>query len=142
MIKQLFCKIKTEPKTLFLLDGSGAILSAFLLGVVLVRFERNIGIPSSTLYVLAIPPIFFAVYDFFCYRLDKIKSNIFLKGIATMNLLYCCLSIGLAFYHLETITKLGWSYILIEIFIVIMLAMLQLRMANEPIQRSTTKRQQ
>lgn len=77
MLKQLIGKIELEPKQLFLIDGLGAILSAILLGLVLVRFERIFGIPSSTLYFLAIIPIFFAIYDFLSYRKDNIKIGRF-----------------------------------------------------------------
>ena len=130
MLKQFLGKFELEPKRLFLIDGLGAILTAVLLGVVLVRFERFFGIPSSILYFLAIPPIFFAIYDFLSYKKDNIKIGQFLKGIAIMNLLYCCLSIGFAFYHTKTITILGWTYILIEISIVITLSIIELRIAN------------
>ena len=131
MLKQFIGKIELEPKRIFLIDGLGAILSAILLGVVLVRLERIFGIPSSTLYFLAIPPIFFAIYDFLSYRRDTINIGLFLKGIAIMNLLYCCLSIGFAFYHKNTITILGWTYILVEVSIVITLAIIELRIANQ-----------
>jgi len=114
----------------FLIDGFGAILSAVLLGIVLVKFERVFGIPKSTLYFLAILPCFFAIYDFYCYF--KINKNLeeFLKGIAVVNLLYCCLSIGFAFYHYHEITYLGWIYIIIEIAIVVAIAILELRVAK------------
>jgi hypothetical protein len=96
----------------------------------LVKFENIFGIPPSTLYLLATIPIFFAIYDFICYRKDKIKTGRFLKGIAIMNLLYCCLSIGFALYHKNSITGLGWTYILVEVSIVIILATIELRIAN------------
>ena len=56
-----------NPKKLFLLDGLGAILSAILLGVVLVNQQALFGIPKPTLYFLASLPCLFAVYDFYCY---------------------------------------------------------------------------
>ncbi len=67
-LKHLILKAKLNPKKLFLIDGFGTILSAFLLGVILVKFEIIFGIPISVLYILAIIPIFFAAYDFYCYR--------------------------------------------------------------------------
>ncbi len=117
-------------RKLFLLDGFGAILSAILLGIVLVKLERLFGIPKSTLYVLASLPCLFAIYDFYCYF--KIEKNLkkFLKGIAIVNLLYCCLSIGLAFYHYQEITYLGWTYIIVEILIVVTLAIIELSFAK------------
>ena len=116
----------TYLKKLFLLDGFGAILSAFLLGVVLVKLESYFGIPKSSLYFLATLPCFFAIYDFYCYF--KIEKNLdrFLKRIAIVNLLYCCLSIILAFYHYQEITSLGWIYIIGEIIIVVIIAQIEL----------------
>jgi len=113
------------------MDGIGAILSAFLLGVVLVRFESIFGIPYSTLYLLASIPIFFAIYDFLSYRMDHVKTDRFLMGIAVMNLLYCCLSIGFAIYHKHTITGLGWTYIIVEVLIITALAIFEIRIARK-----------
>ena len=128
--KQLTNRIYSNPKKLFFIDALGAMLSAFLLGVVLVRFENIFGIPSTTLYFLATLPCVFAAYDFYCYL--KIRNNIgkFLKGIAYANILYCFLSVGFAFYHYGVITQLGWSYILIEILIILILANLEIKVAK------------
>ncbi len=116
-------------KKLFLIDASGAILSAFLLGVVLVRFETIFGIPSATLYFLAAIPIGFAIYDLYCYRQGE-QIGKFLKGIAMANLSYCILSIGLAFYHFEVVTTLGWLYIIGEVLIVIVLSVIEYNVAR------------
>ena len=61
-------RIPGWPKVLFLVDGLGALLSAFLLGFVLVRLERVFGIPPDALYLLATVPCLFALYDFYCLR--------------------------------------------------------------------------
>ena len=136
-LEHLITKAQLNPKKLFLIDGFGAILSAFLLGVVLVKYEIIFGIPSSSLYFLATIPIFFAAYDFFCYRKTHQKVGFFLKGIAVLNLIYCCISLGLLFYHLETITSLGWIYILIEIVIVLILAIVEFGVGRKIIKAST-----
>ncbi|PHN05401.1 hypothetical protein CRP01_17795 [Flavilitoribacter nigricans DSM 23189 = NBRC 102662] len=120
----------THPKKIFQIDGFGAILSALLLGVVLVRLERFFGIPVSTLYLLAALPCLFALYDFYCYFRVNEKIGRFLTGIAIANLAYCALSIGLAIYHRSVITYLGWIYILGEIGIVSILAILELKVAK------------
>ena len=124
-LKQLFSKAELPPPKLFLIDGFGAILSAFLLGVVLVKYESVFGIPSSTLYFLATIPIFFAIYDFYCYRKGYFKSGLFLKGIAVLNIAYCFISIGFAIYHSRIITSLGRAYIAIEIVVVLILATIE-----------------
>ncbi|WP_408024430.1 hypothetical protein [Tenacibaculum sediminilitoris] len=130
MIKRLLKSFTLNPKKLFLIDGLGAVLSAFLLGVILVNFESVIGIPPSTLYSLAIFPIIFTFYDFYCYQKAYNSLKPFLKGIAILNLLYCCFSIGLVFYHFKTITSVGWIYILIEVLIIITLSIIELTVAK------------
>ena len=128
MLRQIIIKI--NPKRLFIVDGLGALLSAFLLGVVLVKFEHLFGIPTKTLYYLAILSIFLVIFDFFCYRNIKENSDQYLKRIAIMNLVYCFLSIGVAIYHFEIITQFGWIYILQEILIVVILAFIELKTAD------------
>lgn len=135
-LNKLIAKAEANPQKLFLIDGLGALLSAFLLGVVLVKFESFFGIPASTLYLLAALPIFFALYDFYCYLKVNDTPSKFLQGIAVVNLLYCGLSIGCSLYHLETITIFGWAYIIGEVFIVIALALIEFRVANRLIPKN------
>ena len=123
-------KILLQPKQLFLLDGFGALLSAFSLGVVLVQLESLFGIPPNVLYILAVLPCFFGVYDFYCYFKIERKIGFFLKGIAFVNLGYCVLSLGFAYVHQESITTLGWTYIILEVLIVVYLAILEIKVAN------------
>jgi hypothetical protein len=127
--EDLITKAELNPKKLFLIDGFGAILSAFLLGVVLVKFEEIFGIPTSVLYFLATIPIFFVIYDVFCYQ-KHLKIGLLLKGIAVLNILYCCISIGLISYHFSSITILGWTYIIVEIILVSFLAMIEFRVGK------------
>lgn len=134
MMKKLLQWIETNPKNLFLIDGVGALVTAFFLGVLLVRFEWFFGIPASILYYLAILPVFYAGYDFFSYQKKIHQISPYLRGIAILNLLYCCLSLGLAFYHKETITMWGWIYILNETIIIVSLAVFELKTANKLIE--------
>jgi hypothetical protein len=124
-------KIAANPRQLFLIDGLGALLSTFLLGVVLVQFEDFFGIPTNVLYFLAFLPCLFAIYDFYCYQ--KVPDNIdfYIKIIAVANLLYCLLSMGLALYHFQKITIYGWIYILLEILILILLITIQFKIVGK-----------
>lgn len=124
-----FPKLLSAPRLLFLIDGGGALLSAFLLGVVLVRWESVFGIPARVLYVLAAFPVLFAVYDGYAYRRAGNRPAPYLRRIAGANWGYCLVSIGLAWFHRSTITGLGWAYLLGEIAIVIALAGLEWRVA-------------
>jgi hypothetical protein len=119
-----------QPKQLFLIDGFGAMLSAFLLGVILTRFESTFGMPREALYFLAALPCLFALYDFACYFRITENWRPFLKTIAIANLLYCCLSIGFLLLHYPSLTALGWLYFLLELAIVIVLASMELKKAR------------
>ena len=139
-IEHLISKAEVNPKNLFLIDGLGAILSAFLLGFVLVKFQIIFGIPPSTLYILAVMPLFIALCDFYCYRKSNQKTGLLLKIIAILNLTYCSISLGFVFYHFETITNLGLVYILIEIVIVLLFAIIEFITGIKVIKESTKQR--
>ncbi len=117
-------------KLLFLMDAAGALLSAFLLGVVLVQWEAVFGLPRQMLYPLAALPCFFALYDFYCFAIIKGNRWKFLRGIAYLNFVYCGLSLGFALYHANVITIWGWGYLISEIVIVAVLASYELRVAG------------
>ena len=126
---EIITRFTQNPKRLFLIDGIGALLSAFLLGIVLVALEPFVGIPKSTLYILAVFPIGFALVDAFGFWFTS-QVALVLKVIATLNLLYIALSLALASYHLETITLWGWIYITGELAIVLALAITELKVAR------------
>lgn len=117
-----FQNLGKTPRSLFLIDGVGALISAFLLGVVLVRFESVFGMPVQALYILAAFPVGFALYDAICYWGVKRNLSLFLKGIALINIGYCGLSVAFLSQHHESLTVLGWLYFVGELLIVIFLS--------------------
>ena len=116
-----------NPRQLFLIDGLGALLSTFLLGVILVKFEYLFGMPKKELYFLAAIPFFFAIYDFICYWKNPDNWRPFLKVIAIANLIYCCISIAVVFYSYQKLTNLGLSYFLLELVIVFIIVAIELK---------------
>ena len=120
-----------QPKKLFLIDSLGAFLSAFLLGVVLVRLERSFGMPRNVLYFLSISACMLGTYSFICHVLLKEHWKPYLQIIASANLLYCCLTIGLVLYWNKALTNLGLLYFLSEIGVVITLAIVELKTASK-----------
>lgn len=131
MLESMINRFLLRPRNLFLLDGLGALLSAFLLGVVLVRLENLFGIPRTSLYFLAALPCLFALYDGYCYQKRNINFIASLKGIALLNITYCFISVGFLFYHYQQVTPLGWVYILSEVGIILALVWLELRTASQ-----------
>lgn len=114
---------KIAPRTLFLIDALGALLSALLLGGVLVHWAAWLGLPKQLLYALSFIPILFAVYSFTCYRyLGSAAWQPFMRAIAVANILYCCLTLSILFFHTGKVTFWGWAYFLWEITVILVLA--------------------
>lgn len=120
-----------NSKKLFLIDGLGALLSAFLLGVILVQFEPLFGMPRKALYFLSATACLFATYSGLCYVFLKKNHAVYLKPIAWANLLYCCLTIVLTVYFYKELTTLSIIYFLAEVMVIVTLAMIELRAASE-----------
>lgn len=118
-----------SPKKLFLTDGLGAVLSAFLLGVVLLRFAPISGMPETALRLLAFIACVCAVYSLLCYTFIKERWIAYLKIIACTNLTYCCLTIGLLINFKKELTNLGWIYFLAELTVIIVLLSFELKTA-------------
>ena len=129
-IKSLIKITHLVPRTIFVIDAFGATLSFFGIFLILTFFQHIFGIPREVLYFLAIFPCIFLLYDFICYFKVKKNLGIYLKIIGSLNILYCVLSIGLALYHHDTVTRFGWVYILLEIVILTPLIYLELKEAN------------
>ncbi|SDC29180.1 hypothetical protein SAMN05421749_10425 [Acinetobacter marinus] len=129
-IKRILAWGRRHPQKLFWIDGLGAIISVCMIGVVLVELQVLVGIPKSTLYLLALFPCIFATYDFYCYYVRHHHLHDQLYIIATMNLFYCCLSLAVAIYHRSQITCLGWIYVLAEISVITVLARFEVSVAK------------
>jgi len=114
-------------RTLFLIDGLGAIISAVMLGIVLPRFEHLIGMPAVVLKGLTIAATMFAIYSLTCYAIQPKRWHIYLRTIGIVNLLYCAVSIGLVIYYYPQLTVLGILSFAVEKIIVFSLAMLEIK---------------
>ena len=119
-----------SPRTLFVIDGAGALLSALLLGVVLPRFASFFGMPREVLHLLAGFPVLFAGYDLFAYFRAADRQARSLRLIALANWGYCLLSATMVVRHLEQLTGWGLAYFGLEILVVAALAAYEWRTAG------------
>lgn len=117
-------------RQLFLLDGSGAILSAFLIGVVLVMYQFAIGMPIWELKILALMACGFAVHSLYSYFRVTTRWRFHLKIVAINNLLYCCLTAVFVIYFCKELTLLGILYFVLEMALVIGLAYWEYKVAT------------
>lgn len=116
------------PKNLLMLDAAGALLSAVLLGCVLVQFEQLVGVPRRVLYYLAAWAAACALLSawWLLYIRQKWATGLFI--IATLNTIYCLLTVIVVFFMLEP-TNWGWAYFLLELAVVATLAVVEYRTA-------------
>lgn len=115
---------------MFLADSLGALVSALLLGAVLVRFNDLFGMPVNVLYPLAAIALAFCVYSLACYLLVKNNTKSYLRLIAVLNLLYCLLTVTLMFFHHSALSVLGYLYFIAEIAIIAMMSYIELSVAG------------
>lgn len=119
--------INITPKKLFLLDGIGAIATAFTLGVIFPSFEKYFGLPKTVAYLLSAIAVIFAIYSFTCFKVVSNNWKPYLKGIATVNLSYCFLTAGLITHYFSKLSTLAILYFVLELLIIIILAIIEFR---------------
>ena len=125
-IQKIINQLVKTPKRLFLIDAIGAFLTAFLLFVVLKTWNEYIGMPKKTLTMLSVIALVFCVYSTFCFFSNNRNWTLFLKIIATSNLLYCCLTLGLVIYNFPKLTVIGVTYFGGEIVVICALVFVEL----------------
>jgi hypothetical protein len=108
-----------KPKTIFLVDGLGAFLTSSILFLMVMKFQKYLGIPSEVLFLLSVIAFVFSTYSILCLLLLKENWGIFLKAIIIANLLYCFLSTGLVIYYRSELTSVGLTYFLVEIGVIV-----------------------
>ena len=129
-MQQLFNKLALNPKRLFLLDGVGALLTAFLLFALLRTFTEQFGMPEPALDLLIIIALGFSVYSFCCFLLVNKVWQPFLLAIIIANLFYCCLTLGLVIYNYSRLTILAVIYFVIEIAIISGLVFIEIKVLD------------
>lgn len=119
-----------KPKKIFLVDGLGAVLTAFLLVVFLIRYVDVFGMPQKPLYFLSIIAVMYAIYSFCCYFFIGNRWRSYLKLIAFANLLYCCVTISLVIYFYSSVTIFGLIYFFAELIVIGCLVTIELMTAS------------
>lgn len=119
-----------NPYKLFLIDGLGAFLTAFMLGVVLYKYNYIVGIPKNILQLLAIIPISYAIYSISCSFLKIENWRPYLKRIAVANILYCLITFSLIIFLFQKLTLLGILYFIGEIIIIMSLVYIEFKKAS------------
>ena len=131
IINKLINHLIKIPKTLFLIDSLGAIVTGFILFVIMRQLIEYIGMPKIVLTYLSFIAIFFCIYSTACFLFLKERWTPFIRLIGIANLLYCALTIGLLIKYYSLLTIIGIIYFLIEIVIICGLSYVELNVATE-----------
>ncbi len=111
--------MKLTPKSIFLLDAIGALVSFIFLYIILRKLIHLIGMPDDVLVFLAGFALGFFAYSLSCYIFVKSRHWRWLFVIIVANLLYCLLSLFYMFENYQSLTKLGVFYFSLEKLIVL-----------------------
>ncbi len=117
----------TTPKQFLLIDGIGALVTIFFLGIVLVHYEPYFGMPKTILYGLVVAPGIFALYSFSGYFFLKSTWAKYLRVVALGNLAYCVATSYLIFCYYANLTSLGLLYFIGEILVILILVWFEWR---------------
>lgn len=117
-------------RRLFLIDCLGALLTAFLSGIVLVQLETLFGMPRKVLYVLAVIALIYAAYSACCWFFATANLRFFLRIIAIANGVFCLLTVALLIVYRERLTGFGLAYFVAEICVILGLIYVEWRNAS------------
>jgi len=122
-----FFFVKTKKHKFFLLDGSGALLSLFIMAIILPAIQEYIGMPTRIFYYLASIAFLFACYSWTCYFVKLNHWHSYAKGIIIGNSLYCILTLALVYRFYEPLTTLGLSYFAVELLVITLLIVYEIK---------------
>jgi hypothetical protein len=116
---KLFDWLSNNPKGIFMIDGSGASLSAVCLTSIAVVNEV-FGMPSDIVIGLVTIAIGLSIYSASCYLFVKAKIKPWLRLLILANISYCCFTILLVFSHIHQLTIIGSAYFIVEILVIVL----------------------
>ncbi len=128
-VKEIIHQLSLKPKTLFLIDSVGALLTTFFLFVVLRNSNEYIGMPITVLTYLSVIAACLCIYSTVCFFYLKGKWTPYIRGISVANLLYCVLTMGLLIVYYPQLKIAGIAYFVLEIVIIFGLVCIELSIA-------------
>ena len=119
-----------NPRKIFLIDGSGAFVTAFLLFIVIKKWNNYFGMPEQVVNILSLVAVVFGVYSICCFFLAGNQWKWLLRIIAIANFLYCCATAAIVLYYYPQLTVLAICYFVVEIAIISWLAYIELQLTK------------
>jgi FtsH-binding integral membrane protein len=123
-------RLARTPRTVFVMDGVGALVTALLVGVVLPTLGDHIGMPRPVLRALALTAAVFAAYSLTCAATRPTRWPDYLRAIALANAGYGVVTAALLVRFHATLHVLDWLYFVGEIIVMGALVTFELRVAR------------
>lgn len=139
MFESLFNYLQIKTKSIFLIDGLGALLTFGLLKGLVSPNEAWFGVPEAIVEILAWTAAGFALFSFFVYTFICAHYSRWLTAIAIANSMYCVLSLGFLIYCQARVTWLGWVYFMGEIGVVLFLVRVEVLLIRAQLFEQTLK---
>jgi hypothetical protein len=129
-VTSLIYDFRSRPSKLFLIDGIGAFITSFTLGIVFTNIQELIGMPKKILIPLALAAFVFFLYSISCFLFVKHNWRPFLKVIAITNFLYCLATAVLITLLFDQLTAAGRIYFIGEIAIIGVLIFIEISVSK------------
>jgi hypothetical protein len=121
--------MRLTPRTLFVIDAAGAVLSATVLAGVVAQWEGVFGLPARVPYALATAAACFAAYSTACRLWVRERWPPWLLGIGMANAGYGLVTLGLIARMWPQLTRAGVLYFVLELAVLAPLVWVEVRTA-------------
>lgn len=129
-MKKIINYFNQFPYQIFITDTAGALASTVFL-LLIYCFDNFFGVSKNDILVLIVGSSLLVVYSFVCFLLKPKRRSLFLKILATANLLYCLFTSCIFIKGVSTYTFWAILYFLIEILVIIFLVSIEFKIANQ-----------
>ena len=109
------------------LNASGAVLSIFLLWLVLPYFQVLHGLPFNTLYGLCLLACICLGYNVSRLFFGDSPNHKWLLGIVRLNVVYGIINLVLVIVHYAVLTKIGFFYFISELTVILALVVFEIK---------------
>ncbi|HMV45678.1 MAG TPA: hypothetical protein PK079_22400 [Leptospiraceae bacterium] len=130
MFSGIISFFKKNPKTLFLIDAMGALITTLILFIIQSFFLSYFGFLKTVFQYLILLGLLLFLCSSSCTFFLKEKFAFFLRGIAFGNLFYCCLTFVIIYFYYSILSPIGIIYFASEIATISILVFIELQVAR------------
>jgi len=123
--------LNLSPRQIFFADALGALLTASIVGILLVRLYIYLNIDKSTLYVLALIALLLFTYSSSMVLYRPVKWQGFMRILSLANGTYCLLTLGMLLYYKYEVTLVAVIYFVAEAILVTAIALTEWLYVNK-----------